>query len=224
MAKQTVLRRWLAFAAIGLVVLAGAALTASHSEARSSATPKWVTAAKQRLDKLEVKQAGSMTGYSRAKFGPAWEDVDLNRCDTRNDILARDLRPRSFKGESECKVAEGTLADPYTKKTISFLQGKKTSSAVQIDHVVALAAAWRTGAKQWTGDLRLFYANDPLVLLAVDGPANSAKGDKDVAAWLPPNSAYRCKYVAQQISIKTKYELWVTPPEQAEMAEVIADC
>ena len=165
-----------------------------------------------------------MAGYSRAKFGPAWEDVDLNRCDTRNDILARDLRPRSFKGESECKVAEGKLDDPYTGMTISFVQGKKTSSAVQIDHVVALAAAWRTGAKQWTSDLRLFYANDPLVLLAVDGPTNSAKGDKDAANWLPPNSAYHCKYVAKQISIKTKYELWVTQSEQTEMAEVIADC
>jgi Protein of unknown function (DUF1524) len=124
-------------------------------------------------------------------------------------MLARDLRPRSFKGESECKVAEGKLNDPYTGKTISFVQGKKTSSAVQIDHVVALAAAWRTGAKQWTGDLRLFYANDPLVLLAVDGPTNNAKGDEDAANWLPPNSSYRCKYVAKQISIKTKYELWV---------------
>jgi Protein of unknown function (DUF1524) len=80
---------------------------------------------------------------------------------------------------------------------------KKTSSAVQIDHVVALAAAWRTGAKQWAGDLRLFYGNDPLVLLAVDGPANSAsaKGDKDAANRLPPNSAYQCKYVAKQISM-----------------------
>jgi hypothetical protein len=222
--RQTVLGRWLAPATISLVVLGGVALTASHSQARSSATPTWVTAAQQRLAKLEVKQAGAMTGYSRAKFGPAWEDVDLNRCDTRNDILARDLRPRSFKGESECKVAEGKLADPYTGKPISFVQGNKTSSAVQIDHVVALAAAWRTGAKQWTGDPRPFYANDPLVLLAVDGPANNAKGDKDAANWLPPNGAYQCKYVAKQISIKTKYALWVTPPEQAEMAEVIADC
>ncbi len=110
----------------------------------------------------------SMAGYSRAKFGPAWQDVDLNRCDTRNDILARDLRPRAFKGNSICKVVEGKLADPYTGTTINFVQGK-TSSAVQIDHVVALAAAWRTGARQWSSDLRLFYANDPLVLLAVDG-------------------------------------------------------
>ena len=60
--------------------------------------------------------------------------------------------------------------------------------------------------------------------LAVDGPANIAKGDKDAGAWLPPNSAYHCKYVAKQISIKTKYELWVTQPEQTEMADVIADC
>jgi Protein of unknown function (DUF1524) len=202
----------------------GVAFAASHSEANPSATPKWVTTAKQRLTKLEVKQAGSMAGYSRAKFGPAWEDVDLNRSDTRNDILARDLRPRDFKAGSECKVARGTLADPYTATTISFVQGKETSAAVQIDHVVALAAAWRTGTRRWSSNLRLFYANDPLVLLAVDGPTNGAKGDKDAADWLPPNSAYQCKYVAKQSSIKTRYELWVTEPEQTEMADVIADC
>ena len=79
---------------------------------------------------------------------------------------------------------KGTLKDPYTGTKINFVQGKKTSSAVQIDHVVALAAAWRAGANQWKPELRLFYTNDPLVLLAVDGPANNDKSDGDAADWL----------------------------------------
>jgi hypothetical protein len=121
-------------------------------------------------------------------------------------------------------VAKGTLRDPYTGTTINFVRGVGSSSKVQIDHVVALAAAWRTGAKKWKGELRLFYANDPLVLLAVDGPANEGKGDGDAADWLPPNAAYDCRYVAKQIAIKTKYALWVTQPERAKMTEVLGGC
>jgi Protein of unknown function (DUF1524) len=187
-----------------------------------------VATTKQRLAKLDSKAAGSMEGYQpRVKsFGPAWYDVDLNACDTRDDILARDLTNVVFKSSLKCKaatVAAGTLADPYTGKTIKFVQADGPS-AVQIDHVVALAAAWRTGAKQWTPDERLFYANDPLVLLAVDGPANQDKSDGDAAEWLPPNAKYHCRYVARQIAIKTKYQLWVTQPERMAMSAVLNDC
>jgi Protein of unknown function (DUF1524) len=91
-------------------------------------------------------------------------------------------------------------------------------------HVVALAAAWRSGAKRWRADVRLFYANDPLVLLAVDGPTNNAKGDKDAANWLPPDIAYHCDYVAKQVAIKTKYELWVTSEESSRMTGVLNGC
>jgi hypothetical protein len=185
-----------------------------------------VTTAKQRLSKLEVKAPASMDGYQpRVKsFGPTWYDVDLNNCDTRNDILARDLKQAVLKTGSKCKVATGTLADPYTGTTIKFVQAD-APSAVQIDHVVALAAAWRTGANQWRPELRLFYANDSLVLLAVDGPANTTKSDKDAAAWLVPgNPGYRCKFVAKQVAIKAKYDLWVTQPERTEMTGVLNGC
>ena len=202
-------KRWLAVVALVAVALAvlptGAAGPVSPSA--PSAPPGWVTTAKLRLSNLDTKSAASMTGYARAKFGPAWFDVDLNGCTTRNDILARDLRQVVFKPTDDCVVATGVLHDPYTSTTINFVQGPSTSSKVQIDHVVALAAAWRTGAKQWTGEERLIYANDSLVLLAVDGPTNSAKGDKDAASWLPPATAFHCRYVARQIAIKTKYEL-----------------
>lgn len=206
------------------LILGGSALPASHSLARPSATPAWVTTAKARLSSLDTNAAASMSGYAREKFGPAWHDVDLNGCSTRNDILTRDLRQVVFKASDDCVVAKGTLRDRYTGTSIAFVQGPSTSSKVQIDHVVALAAAWRTGAKQWSADRRLFYANDGLVLLAVDGPTNGAKGDKDAAAWLPPNVPYRCRYVARQIAIKTKYELWVTQPERMTMTGVLSGC
>ena len=218
------MRRVIVALTIVVLVLGGTALAASHFVARPSATPAWVTAAKQRLSKLDVKSASSMTGYSRDKFGPAWNDVDLNGCDTRNDILARDLKQVVFTAGSDCIVAKGTLHDPYTATTINFVRGVGTSSTVQIDHVVALAAAWRTGAKHLTADKRLFYANDTLVLLAVDGPTNGAKSDGDAADWLPPNTGYRCRYVAKQIAIKTKYELWVTQPERLKMTDVLSGC
>ena len=208
-----------------LAVPTGAARDAvPNATSARAATSAWVTTAKQRLSKLEVKSAGSMTGYARERFGPAWNDVDLNGCDTRNDILARDLKETVFKAGSECIVVKGTLHDPYTATTINFVRGVGTSSRVQIDHVVALAAAWRTGAKQLTADKRLFYANDTLVLLAVDGPTNGAKSDSDAANWLPPNTGYHCRYVAKQIAIKTKYELWVTQPERMKMTDVLGGC
>ena len=207
-----------------IAVLAALALLPAAASANRASTPAWVATAKQRLAKLDTKAAASMTGYSRAKFGPAWFDVDLNGCDTRNEILARDLRQVVFKAGDDCIVARGTLRDRYTATTINFVRGPGTSLAVQVDHVVALAAAWRTGAKQWSADERLFYANDNLVLLAVDGPTNSAKSDKDAAAWLPPNAGFHCRYVARQVAIKTKYDLWVTPPERMSMTGVLNDC
>ena len=104
-------------------------------------------------------EVGSLDdGVLASKFGSAWFDVDLNGCSTRNDILARDLRDVVFKAGDACFVAKGTLRDRYTDATINFVQGPGTSGAVQIDHVVALAAAWRTGAKPWTAARRLFYA------------------------------------------------------------------
>lgn len=218
------MRRAIVTLTLAALVLGGTTLGASYSVARPSAAPAWVTTATQRLSTLDVNSAGPMSGYSRAKFGPAWQDVDLNACDTRNDTLARDLRQIVFKAGSDCIVAKGTLQDRYTGTSINFVRGPGTSSAVQIDHVVALAAAWRTGAKQWTADQRLFYANDALVLLAVDGPANGAKSDGDAADWLPPATAFHCRYVARQIAIKTKYELWVTQPERMKMTQVLSDC
>nr|WP_236024451.1 DUF1524 domain-containing protein [Bifidobacterium pluvialisilvae] len=183
------------------------------------------TKATDALAKLPVKGRAPKTGYSRDQFGPAWADVDGNGCDTRNDILARDMQNVTYKsGTHNCVVTSGTLADPYTGKTINFKRGQNTSSAVQIDHVVALSDAWQKGAQQIGADRRKQLANDPYNLLAVDGPANQQKSDGDAATWLPSNKSYRCAYVARQIGMKTKYSLWVTQAEHDAMATILATC
>ncbi len=179
----------------------------------------------QVLATLPVKGRAPKTGYSRAEFGPAWADVDHNGCDTRNDVLRRDLKTLALKpGTRGCVVLSGVLNDPYTAAAIKFLRGSATSSAVQIDHVVALSDAWQKGAQQLSAARRLSFANDPLNLLAVDGPANQRKSDGDAATWLPPNRSYRCSYVARQISVKSSYGLWVTRAEHDAMVRVLSDC
>ena len=182
------------------------------------------------LAALPVKGRAPKTGYQRAQFGESWtDDVSVdgghNGCDTRNDILRRDLTAAAVKpGSHGCTVATGTLHDPYTGKTIDFVRGAKTSVLVQIDHVVALSDAWQTGAQALSASARQNMAGDPLELLAVDGPTNASKGDGDAATWLPPVKSYRCDYVSRQIAVKTKYSLWVTAAESAAMGKVLATC
>lgn len=177
------------------------------------------------LSGLPVKGRAPRTGYSRDQFGPAWADVDHNGCDTRNDVLARDLtRTVTDPGTHDCIVLSGVLADPYTGTRIDFLRGQATSTAVQIDHVVALSDAWQKGAQQLDGVARRQLANDPLNLLAVDGPTNSGKGDGDAATWLPPSKAFRCQYVARQVAVKQAYALWVTQAEHDAIAGILARC
>ena len=175
------------------------------------------------LEALEVKGRAPMTGYDHDRFGQAWLDADRNGCDTRNDILARDLVEVSFKsGTGECAVESGTLYDAYTGTTIAFVYGDGT--LVDIDHVVALGNVWVTGGFAWPIHQRAAIANDPMNLLAVDASANRQKGDGDTATWLPSNKAYRCAYVARQVSVKVKYSLWVTAPEREAMVRVLSSC
>jgi hypothetical protein len=175
------------------------------------------------LAELPVKGRAPRTGYDRDKFGPAWADTDRNGCDTRNDILALDLQAETFKpGTRGCVVQTGLLRDPYTAVEISFSKGGQ--ALVDIDHVVALGNAWETGAQRLSPEDRLLLANDPLNLLAVDGPANRQKGDSDAATWLPSNRSFRCTYVALQTAVKLKYDLWVTAAERDAIAKVLAAC
>lgn len=175
------------------------------------------------LATLPVKGRAPMTGYDRVgDFGTAWFDADRNGCDTRDDVLRRDLVGVTMKGR--CRVLSGTLTDPYTRKIIHFVRGVKTSLAVQIDHMVPLGDAWQTGAQKLTKTQRVDLANDPINLLAVDGPTNEAKGDGDAATWLPPSKSFRCTYVAHQVAVKAAYHLWVTPAEHDAIARILATC
>lgn len=177
------------------------------------------------LTSLPVKGRSPKTGYNREQFGQRWADVDRNGCDTRNDVLARDLEVATFKpGTRDCVVLTGTLHDPYTGKDIQFQRGERSSNEVQIDHVVALSDAWQKGAQQLSIDRRTQFANDPLNLLAVDGRSNQQKGDGDAATWLPANHAFRCEYVARQIAVKHKYQLWVTRAERDAMERILTQC
>ncbi len=185
----------------------------------SNATTPTVT---EVIATVAVKGRAPKTGYSRAQFGPAWEDVNANGCDTRNDILKRDLSEKVFK--DSCIILSGVLADPYSGENINFLRGVATSSLVQIDHVVALSNAWQTGAFKLSAEKRAALANDPLNLLAVKGALNSQKSDGDAATWLPPRKSYRCAYVARQVAVKAKYGLWFTPPEKAAIEKIITTC
>jgi hypothetical protein len=172
---------------------------------------------------LTVKGRAPKTGYSRDQFGEGWTDTDHNGCDTRDDVLHRDLTDETFRADEggDCVVTSGVLKDPYTGETIRFTRGHST---VDIDHVVALSDAWQKGARYWSRDKRVRLANDPLNLLAVDAPANRGKGDGDTATWIPPNTAFRCPYVARQVAVKRKYGLWVTSAEKSAMEKVLDTC
>ncbi|ROP64132.1 excalibur calcium-binding domain-containing protein [Curtobacterium sp. PhB115] len=171
---------------------------------------------------LTVKGKAAATGYERAAFGTAWADVDGNGCDTRGDILTRDLTDTVLDGT--CEVTSGTLVSPYTAVSMHFMRGWETSAEVQIDHVVPLANAWRTGAYAWSATQREAFANDPLNLFAVDGPSNQQKSDGDAATWLPANKSFRCVYVAHQVAVKAKYDLSLAPAERDAIARILAAC
>ena len=181
--------------------------------------PSSPSAALNVLNTLAVQPKYTATKYNRKDFYSNWSTY--NGCDMRNVILQRDLTETVLDG---CIVLSGVLDDPYTGNTIHFTRGAKTSSAIQIDHVVALSNAWATGASNLDADARRELSQDPLNLLAVDGPANQQKSDQDASEWLPPNVTFQCQYVARQVSVKAKYVLWVTSAEKAAIEDVLKAC
>jgi hypothetical protein len=217
-------RRTTVLAAAGLIgaVLAGCQAPPSAPVAAASltTTPPVSSPIAAQLAGLPIKGRAPMTGYSRARFGPAWPR--LQGCDARNLVLHRDLTTTVLR-TGGCVVVTGVLLSPYTRGVIHFVRGPQ-SAQVQIDHVVALGDAWQTGAQGWTPTKRETFANDPLELLAVDGPSNEAKGDSDAASWLPPNKGFRCAYAGIQVRVKAKYALWVTQAEHDALARLIAQC
>lgn len=228
MAKQERRRRLIVVALTAILIILSSinfsqnpsSILGSEEEALLTPTSSSTELAVNALNNLEVKGRAPQTGYGREQFGRDW--VRSAGCDARNIILNRDLK--DAKVNDKCEVISGELDDPYTGKVVLFKRGSGTSDDVQIDHVVALSDAWQKGAQQLTKARRIELANDPLELLAVNGEANLQKSGSDAASWLPPNKSFRCQYVARQIAIKLKYNLWVTEAESNSMRSILASC
>ncbi|MFE1595855.1 HNH endonuclease family protein [Nocardia sp. NPDC058705] len=170
-------------------------------------------------------ERGCKTGQA-CVFGPAWtDDSDApgshDGCDTRNNVLALQLREVVHRGR--CVVVEGVLTDPYTATDIPFT--KSDAGRIQIDHVYPLAAAWDMGAATWTPDKRRRFANDLSVnLLATGGSTNQSKGDDTPAAWLPPARANRCFYAAKYLTVALAYDLPITAADNATLHDIARGC
>jgi Protein of unknown function (DUF1524) len=178
--------------------------------------------AREELSKLEVAPAGSMAGYSREKF-PHWSDAEEfgwevpdPSCDVRDAALIRD--GRDVRVGEGCDVTSGEWLDPYTGRTYT------DPSDIDIDHVVPLANAWRSGAAPWDEARREQYANDPDVLLSAEDNANQEKGDKGPEAWKPPNGAVWCDYAIRWVGIKASYDLSVNQQEKAALEQMLGTC
>lgn len=176
------------------------------------------------LDKLDVAPRDEWEEFDReGSFGEGWQDPDGNGCDARNDALAVAMTDVDLNRDG-CRVDTGAFVDPYSGDEIDFERGPNTSPLVQIDHVVALANAWRTGAKELSFEERVELSNDPMNLQATAGWVNDDKKSQDAANWLPPQESYHCTYVARQIVVKATYNLWVTQAEHDAMRDVLEDC
>lgn len=169
--------------------------------------------------------------YRRAAFGDAWDDQNdapggHNGCDTRDDILNRDLVDKTYVATKRCPdaVATGTLHDPYTNATVAFVRGNQIGASVQIDHIVPLALAWDLGARNWPDQVRLRFANDPANLLAVAGQANQDKGDGEPAVWMPANSAFWCQYAVQFSAVLRGYDLPIDQPSADRLRQAAETC
>lgn len=196
----------------------------AEADAAAGAGTIDTAATRATLDQLPV-QPESDADYDRDRdYGDGWHSTG-DGCDVRDAIMIRDMETYTLR-EDGCSVATGTLDDPYTGTTIDFEFGRAPgqSDAVQIEHLVALSEAHDSGAAEWTQDQREAYSNDPFVLLAVDGPANNAKGDQDAAEWLPDNGAYQCQYAASQVQIKDAYGLSVDQAEHDALRAVLDQC
>jgi len=199
--------------------------TTGPATAAGAPPPPSAERALSMLMELTVAAPGSMAGYSRGKFPHwasdaasfGWREPD-GSCDVRDAALIRD--GEGVQIDEDCSITAGTWLDPYTGQTVT------DSSEVDIDHVVALANAWRSGASSaaWSTADREAYANDPEVLLSTDAGANGAKGDKGPEAWKPPNHAYWCEYARRWIWIKSDWDLSVNPNEKTALNEMLATC
>lgn len=174
------------------------------------------------LEQLEIKGRAPKTGYTRTEFYSGWPNIE--GCNLRQRILKRELGDSATLADDKCTVISGEFDEPYTGSHLIFSEKSAISKGLQIDHIVALSDAWQKGAQYMDKDTRYAIATDPLNLLAVDSSTNQGKSDGDAATWLPPNKAFRCQYVARQVSVKYKYHLWVTQAEHDTITHILDTC
>jgi Protein of unknown function (DUF1524) len=234
MTRKTLL--WLSAIAVLAVLVAYQVVTSSAGEhAREFAARADIPTVQPGVDVLNgivvVPARIHRYDYRRAAFGDAWTDDNdapggHNGCDTRDDILNRDLVDKTYVAIKRCPdaVATGTLHDPYTNATINFHRGAGIGASVEIDHIVPLALAWDMGAYEWPTSERTRLANDPANLLAVSGKANEDKSDSQPALWMPPNKAFWCQYAMQYIAVARGYALPIDQPSADVLRQAAGTC
>ncbi|MEV0621312.1 HNH endonuclease family protein [Nonomuraea sp. NPDC050404] len=202
----------MATAFLALVPAAGAS-AASPAELPPTLS---ASAAAWQLKRLTVAEAGSMAGYSRARF-PHWAGQG-ERCDTREIVLVRD--GQDVKQDESCRAISGTWYSEYDGKTFT------NARDLDIDHMVPLAQAWRSGANEWTDAQRKRFANDleGPQLIAVSAASNRSKGDQAPDQWRPPRRSYWCVYSRAWIDVKSRYGLTITETERDALGEMVATC
>lgn len=234
MGRRKIQYRWRRIAAvIGAVAAAAGLVIASPdsyeqvldtapNQAQAEAVQSDQLLASIVLEKLEIKGRAPKTGYSREEFYKTWPTID--GCNLRQRIIKRELGETVKLDSDNCTVLSGEYDEPYTGQHLIFYQKSDLSKGVQIDHIVALSDAWQKGAQNISAEQRLALATDPLNLIAADASANQQKSDGDAATWLPKNRSFRCTYVARQVSVKYKYDLWVTQAEHDAIDRVLQTC
>lgn len=200
-------------------VLAATAVLSGTLAGVANATPPGIptaTTAKSELATLTVKADGTLDGYSRDKF-PHWINQG-DSCNTREVVLKRD--GTNVVTDSSCAATSGKWFSPYDGATWT------AASDVDIDHVVPLADAWRTGAASWTTAQRQAYANDLTdpQLIAVTDNVNQEKGDKSPDAWKPPLTSYWCTYAKMWVAVKYKFKLTINSAEKTALTDMLNRC
>ncbi len=201
---------------LGLIALALTLALAGCTAASSTGGPATTTAARQQLDALTVATAASMKGYSRDRF-PHWRTT--NGCTTREMVLRRDGR-NVVVDEKTCDVLSGRWLSPYENRWFDSV------SLMDIDHLVPLADAWRSGADTWDDRQRGDFANDLATpqLRAVSASTNRAKGDQDPSQWRPANRDFWCEYAQSWIAVKYHWRLSVTAAEKTALIDLLETC
>ncbi|NRQ37644.1 HNH endonuclease [Nonomuraea sp. NN258] len=188
-----------------------AADTRERSKAVSAAL------ARRMLAQLKVARPLSIRGYSHRRFQPRWAH-HKGTCDAREMVLARD--GRRVRRNAACHPVKGVWYSPYDGKWL------KSEKLVDVDHVVPLAYAWRSGARRWSQARRRAFANDLRrpELIVVSHSVNMAKGGQGPQSWRPPRRAYWCRYATSWITVKHHYRLFVTRKERTALLNMLRTC